>query len=704
VETTTYFIEDLCCADEENLIRKKLGGFPGVRELKFNLISRKLIVTHSCTKDAIAGALREIGFAPKFQFELDSPGTFWERHFRTIFTAMSAFFLVLGIVAEWFGATGAVVPLLFILSALLGGWQIAIKGFKAARHLSLEMNFLMTAACIGAMVIGKWTEGAAIVLLFSLSQVLESYSMERTRRAIQSLMDISPAIATVLRDGFEFALPVEEIAVGEHLVVRPGERIALDGKVLDGESTVNQSPITGESLPIAKQKGDAVFAGSLNERGHLEIAVTHRYYDTTLARIVKAVEEAQAERAPVQSYVERISRYYSPAVFILAVIISIVPVLLFGGEIMIWLYRGLVLLVIACPCALVISTPVTIVSGLANAARRGVLIKGGRHLEAIAGLRAIAFDKTGTLTEGNPRVTGIIPLNSLSEQQVLSLSASVELKSGHHLATAILERAAKDGIIPEQRSPDEFEMIAGRGVRGTIGGKLFIIGNHEYVEELGICSPDVERTLQALENDGKTTAILCSEREPLGIIAIEDTIREESRTVVYNLHRSGIEKVVLLTGDNAASAAAIARQTGIDEFHAGILPNDKVREVKALKEKYGTVAMIGDGINDAPALAASTVSIAMGKKGDDIALETADIVLMSDDLSQLPHTIALGKKTMSVIRENIAFAIALKLVFFALGIFGMTSLWLAVFVDDGATLIVILNSLRVLWYGNHKTR
>ncbi|MFI5253188.1 MAG: heavy metal translocating P-type ATPase [Bacteroidota bacterium] len=701
-ETTTYFIEGLCCAAEESLIRKKLSALPGVDEMKFILISRKLTVRHSCPKDDIARALREIGFTPKLQFELAAPKSFYDRHRRLIFTITASVFFLAGIIVNSINSLQNISAYLFVIAALLSGWKIGIKGLKAARHFSLDMNFLMTIASIGAMALGKWTEGAAILILFSLSEAMESYSMDRTRRAIRELIDISPTLATVRRDGKEYSVLVEEIAVGERIIIRPGERIALDGVAVAGESTVNQSPITGESIPVMKRKGDTVFAGTLNQAGYLEIEVTKRSHDTTLARIVQTVEEAQSGRAPIQTFVERFSRYYSPSIFFLALALAIAPPVFFGGSFMVWIYRSLILLVIACPCALVISTPITIVSGLTNAARNGVLIKGGRHLEILAEVQAIAFDKTGTLTEGIPRVTDVIPVNSLSEHQILTLLASIELKSEHHVAAAILRKAQEEGITLDQIPFDQFESLAGRGVKAVSNGETYFAGNHEFVEEHRICTPEVERILQSLEADGKTTTILCNLREPLGIIAIQDAVRKESGTIVEHLHSAGVKKIVLLTGDNPAAARAIGSHAGIDEVHAGVMPGEKVAEIHRLKEQYGNVAMVGDGVNDAPALAASSLGIAMGKNGADVALETADIVLMSDDLTKLPETVMLGKKALRVIKENIIFAVAVKAIFLLLGVFGMTSLWLAVLADDGAALVVIMNSLRLLWHNGSK--
>jgi Cd2+/Zn2+-exporting ATPase len=702
VLTTIFQVEALCCADEERLIRKKLGETPGIAGFGFNLISRTLTVQHSCTVESIVDALRDIGFKARLSHALDEPQTFWERRNYLLFTVTAILFLGAGIIAVAAGSPQPVTIPLFLCSIAAGGWRIALKGFKAGKNLALDMNFLMTIATVGALAIGKWEEGAAVIVLFSLSQLLERYSMERSRKAIRALLNLSPAMATVRRGTQEVEVAVEEVAIGERIVIRPGERIPLDGLVEAGESTVNQAPITGESLPVPKGAGHEVFAGSLNERGTLDVKVTRAFRDTTLARIVRMVEEAQTERAPVQNVTERFARIYTPVIIALAVGVAVVLPLLFQQPFGVWFYRSLVLLVIACPCALVISTPVTIVSGLSNAARMGVLIKGGRHLEEIGRVRAVAFDKTGTLTEGAPRVTDVIPLDSLTKTQIIRLTAAVEARSEHHLAGAILKRADEEELSFDHLAYQQFESLTGKGVRATVDGVAYIVGNHALIEEKKICSPKVEELLRELEGDGKTAIILGTEQQALGIIAIADAVRSGSTRITGALHAQGIERVIMLTGDNEGTARVIAGRTGIDEYHAGILPDEKVNRIRALKQRYGSVAMVGDGINDAPALAASSVGIAMGGSGTDVALETADIVLMSDDLSRLVATIQLSRRTLSVVRQNILISLLTKLIFMILAVAGLATLWMAVLADDGATLLVVLNGLRVLGFRGEK--
>jgi Cd2+/Zn2+-exporting ATPase len=697
VETTTYYLEGLCCADEESLIRKKLAKVEGVGSMKFDLVSRNITIAHSCSNDSVVSALREIGFSPRLHsLNSDTTRSFLRTNQEAPYTLISAALLLAGMGLGFVVSLNVLSIFLLICAAVVGGWRIAVKGIKAARHFSLDMNFLMTIAAIGAMAIGKWTEAAAIIFLFSFSELLESYSMERTRKAIRSMMDLSPATATVLRKGLEFSLRVDEVGIGDRVLIRPGEHIPLDGRVTRGDSSVNQAPITGESMPVAKKAGDDVYAGTLNERGILEIEATKRFTDTTLSRIVASVEEAQAERAPMQTLVERFAAFYTPAVFALALAVCLVPPLAFHGAWLVWFYRSLVLLVIACPCALVISTPITIVSALANAARNGVLIKGGKYLEMLGKIRTVAFDKTGTLTEGIPHVTDVIPLNGFSERQILEIAARAESGSEHHLAGAITERASEESILLDSASYSHFEALVGKGIKAVMDGMTFFVGNHALVEEQKLCSTQVEETLERLEAQGKTTIVVCNGDGAIGVIGIRDRMRATSPTAIASLRSEGIGKTILLTGDNEMAARSIAGESGIDEYYAGILPDAKLAKVEELKQRHGLVAMVGDGINDAPALAAATVGIAMGNAGTDIARETADIVLMSDDLTKLPYAVRLGRKTVSIITQNIVLAIALKLVFLVLGVFGIASLWMAVLADDGATLVVILNALRML--------
>jgi Cd2+/Zn2+-exporting ATPase len=585
------------------------------------------------------------------------------------------------------------VPVL-VLATVLGGWTIVPRALTAVRSRVLDINVLMLLAVVGAAFIGEWFEAATVVFLFALAQLLEARSMDRARGAIRALMDLTPAEALVRRDGADVRISADDVRVGEVVIVRPGEKVPVDGAVLSGSSFVNQAPVTGESLPVDKGPGDEVFAGTINGRGALYITVTRPRRDTTLARIIHLVERAQAQRAPTQAFVDRFARVYTPIVLALAVIVAIVPPLAGAGPFVDWLYRALVLLVISCPCALVISTPVSVVSALAGAARRGVLIKGGIHLERTGEVRCVAFDKTGTLTKGRVSVVDVVPVDGVPSAEILALAASLEARSEHPIGKAILRRAKSDGIAVV--SPDSFEALPGLGAEGLIGRTAVLVGNHRLVEERGWCSPRVDAHLERLAAEGRTAVLVVRDAQVIGIISVADQVRESARETVELLREQGVAHVALLTGDNAATAGALASQLGIDEVRAELLPENKVEAVEGLKRKYGLVAMVGDGVNDAPALAAADVGIAMGVAGTDAALETADVALMADELLKIPYALRLSRATLRNMRGNIIFSLAFKAAFLVLAVLGLATLWMAVVADMGASLVVIANSLRLL--------
>ena len=692
---TGFIVNGLCCATEESLIRKKLSSLPGVQDLRFNSISHRLDVTHTCGDDTILKALKDIGL-PGTANRGNIAASHRSGRMQLAMTSLSGIFFALGLVLDSLAVPAGVSLAVYLLSIGLGGWRVALKGMKALQNLSLDMNFLMSIAVIGALALGHPAEGAAVIFLFSVSLLLESMSMDRGRRALSSLLKLAPLTATVREAGMEAVVPIENVHVGSTMIIRPGERIPLDGIVVAGFSSVDQSPITGESVPIAKSPGETVFAGSFNQRGVLEARVTKASADSTLATIIHMIEEAQIKKAPVQTFIERFAYYYTPAVFLAALSLVAVPPLLFGAPFDVWFYRGLVLLVIACPCALVISTPVSVVSALTSAARHGILIKGGRPLEQLASVQAVALDKTGTLTMGTPTITDIIAVDSLPPREILRITAAIELRSEHHLADAFLRKADQEGIDLDGIDVGQFDSLTGKGIKATVNSRVYWVGNHPLIEEIGLCSPDLESLLSSLEQHGKTAVVLTDESGPLGVIGIADQLRSESAQAVETLRAEGIQSVVLLTGDNRGAAEAIARNLGVDEARYELMPADKLNAVRSLQSKYGRVAMVGDGINDGPALAAADVGIAMGGVGSDTALETSDVVLMSDNLMRIPTAIRLGKRALSVIRQNIIIALAVKALFLGLGVLGMTSLWLAILADDGATLVVILNSLRLL--------
>jgi Cd2+/Zn2+-exporting ATPase len=695
--TSIYVIPEMDCDEEIALIRKAVGGLPGVEDLEFNLVSQRLTVTHRIDEESIERTLREVRMTPLREGEQQeiSP-SFWKRHKRLVFTVLSGVLVLAAVLIGQLRGPEWAITAVYIAAIASGGWMVARKGYLALRARSLDINALMTLAVIGAAAIGEWLEGATVIFLFSLANLLESYSMERARRSIGELMELSPSVARVRRGGEEqeMTVPVDEVEIGETLLVRPGERIPLDGTVMTGASSVNQAPITGESLPIEKGPGDEVFGGTINAEGFLEVRVSRRSRDTTLARIIHSVEEAQSRKAPSQSFVDRFARWYTPAVVLAAALLAVVPPLAASADWGVWLYRGLVLLVVACPCALVISTPVTIVSGLARATRDGVLIKGGVYLETLGRIRAFAFDKTGTLTLGRPEVAELLVLAGGSEEEVLRIAASIESRSEHPLARAVEAYARRQGTSwPE---PSEFTALPGRGATALVDGQRYFLGNHRLFEEHGWCSPEVEEVLESQEAAGRTAVIVGREMQVLGILAVADQPRPEAREAVKELRRLGVEHTVLLTGDNHTTARTIAERTDVHEFRAELLPEDKVGAVGDLVRDYGATAMVGDGVNDAPALAAATVGIALGAAGTDAALETADVALMTDDLSRLPFAVRLSRKVLRIVRQNIWFALALKAVFIVLTPFGLATLWIAVLADMGASLLVIVNGLRAL--------
>ncbi len=608
----------------------------------------------------------------------------------------------LGLLLGWTHVRPDWLPLAaFALATLAGGVLVFPAAFKALLKAKLDMNVLMTVAVAGAWILGDAGEAASVVFLFSLSELLESWAATRARRAVDALLDLSPPTALVIAaDGRQVETAVAEVAVGSEILVKNGTRIPLDGEVVSGESGVDQAPITGESVPVDKSPGDTVFAGTVNGDGSLTVRVTKAADESTLSRIIRLVGEAEEQKPPVQRWVDRFAAIYTPAVFVMAIAVAVIPPLLLGQVWQDWIYRALVLLVIACPCALVIATPVSVVSGLTALARRGVLVKGGNYLEAVGKLRALAVDKTGTITAGKPKVVGIQSVANVSEDEILRRAAAINAHSNHPLANAIVEAARERGI--EFSEVRDFQSVSGHGARATLDGHPHFIGNHKMTHEIGVCSPEIEARLSAIEEKGQSLAVLghaphngCA-GEVLGIIAIADTLRPEAAAALKAIHAAGVEKVVMLSGDNQRTASAIAKQAGIDEARGDLMPEDKVAQVRELVKTYQHAGMVGDGVNDAPALAVASIGFAMGGIGSDAAIETADIALMKDDLSKVADAIVTGRRTLSIIRFNVTFALVVKAVFIVLAFAGHADLWLAILADTGATLLVILNSLRLL--------
>ena len=583
---------------------------------------------------------------------------------------------------------------MYLAAVLLGGIYTARRALVSARAFALDINVLMMVAVLGAIALSQWSEAASVIFLFALAQLLETRAMDRARHAIGALIDLAPSEALVRRGSEELRIAVDDVRVGDTVLVGPGEKIPLDGRVTAGESPVNQAPVTGESLPVDKIPGDEVFAGTINGRGALDMVVTRLRRDSTLARIVHLVERAQAQRAPSQAFVDRFARVYTPAVLALAVAVALAPPLLFHAGWGTWFSRSLVLLVISCPCALVISTPVSIVSALAAAARKGVLIKGGARLEKMAAVRCIVFDKTGTLTKGRLRVVDVMPLNGRSAADVLHAAASLEARSEHPIGRAIVARAAADNVTLAPVTA--FQALPGRGAEAFVGDDRVLVGSHRLFEERGMCSDAVESALATLAARGCSTVVVGGMEQASGVIGVADEPRESARDAIDLLRSQGIAHVALLTGDHEPAARTLATALGIDSFRADLLPEDKVAGVDELRERYGTLAMVGDGVNDAPALAAADVGIAMGVAGTDAALETADVALMADELLKIPYTLRLSRATARNIRANIAFSIGLKAIFLVMAITGTATLWMAVAADMGASLVVIANALRLL--------
>lgn len=707
-----FRIRNMDCPTEEKLIRGRLQGMSGIEHLQFNLIERELTVRHRLASvEPVVGALTALGMeavitsdslgaSPAFIDEPGETGGYRIPRRTWLLMAISGVAAVGAEIVAW--STGQdrswLVIALALTAIMTGGLDTLKKGWIALRHFSLNMNFLMSLAVIGAVFIGQWPEAAVVIFLFALAEMIEALSLDRARNAIKGLMAMSPDTATVQgASGQWWDIAAKDVAVGAIVRVKPGARIPLDGSVTTGQTTINQAPITGESMPVAKAAGDPVFAGTINGSGGFDYQVTAAQGDSTLSRIVKSVQQAQGERAPTQRFVDRFAQVYIPAVVVLAVLVAIFPPVLLGVPFQPWFYKALVLLVIACPCALVISTPVTVVSGLATAARHGILIKGGVYLEQGCKLRALAFDKTGTITLGKPVVTDVVLVGAGHPSELLHHAASLASRSDHPVSTAIVAHwRAQDAAVP-LLDVTNFEAVAGRGIKAMLNGETFFLGNHRFVHDIVACSSDLEAKLAALEEEGKTAVVLCSATSPLLIVAVADTIRESSAPAIAQLRALGVE-VAMLTGDNTHTARAIAAKAGIAHARGDLLPEDKLTVINTLMQSHGYVGMVGDGVNDAPALAKANVGFAMGAAGTDTALETADVALMDDDLRKIPAFLRLSASTRAVLRQNIALALGIKAVFLVLALTGQATLWMAVFADMGASLIVVANGLRLLRY------
>ena len=695
-----YRISAMDCATEETEIRHALAGLDGIRGLRFLLAERVLAIdAETAALNSALAAIRRMGFNPEPISSDHRPSAAQTRAERRLERLRLAGSLALALTAELLHLVVPAYPGdelveigIAITAIALAGFSVFRKGLAALRQGRLNINALMSVAVTGAFLIGRFPEAAMVMALYAVAEAIEARAVERARQAITSLMALAPDEAEIRQsDGRWQRVVASAVAIGDVVRVRPGERLPLDGTVLSGESAINQAPITGESLPVDKGPGDEVFAGTINQGGALEIQVTAPASLSTLARIIQAVEEAQASRAPIQRFVDRFAARYTPAVFVVALAVALLAPPLLGFTPMQAIYKALVLLVIACPCALVIATPVTVVSGLATAARRGIIIKGGLYIEEARKIKALALDKTGTITLGKPKLVAFSPQQEGADADALKQWASSLAERSDHPVS----RAVATGLDGERLAVEAFEALPGRGVRGVIAGRPLMLANHRWIEELGLCSSTLEASMQVHERQGRSLSLLADDSGVLALIAVADTVRPSSAAAMEALRALGVTPV-MLTGDNAATASAIAALAGIDEVKSNLLPQEKLEAVADLQARYGFAAMAGDGINDAPALAQADIGFAMGAAGTHIAIEAADVVIMNDDLMRVPETIALSRRTFRILCQNIALALGIKALFLVLTVAGNATMWMAVFADMGTSLIVIANGLRLL--------
>ncbi|MFB6801598.1 heavy metal translocating P-type ATPase [Peribacillus butanolivorans] len=688
----TFEIEGMDCGSCAKSIENHLNTLSSVKNVSVNFSTGKMKIEHSNSVEDIMTEVSKIGFKASLPSNNQSIQTHKNKNENGL-VILSGVLIALGFIGSFNGVSTMMSSILYAIAMVISGSKPVKSAFYAIKSRSLDMNVLMSVAAIGAALIGEWLEGATVVWLFAIGNLLQTKSIERTRNSIRNLMDLAPPEAWIYVGSEIIKKPVEEITVGDIIFVKPGDKIPLDGEIIQGESSVNQAPITGESIPIDKNIGDTVYAGTINENGSLEIRVTKLVEDTTISKIIHLVEEAQEQKAPTEAFVDKFASIYTPVVFILALAVMAVPSLLGFGTWGEWFYKGLEILVVACPCALVISTPVAIVSAIGNAAKNGILIKGGTFLEKAGAITAIAFDKTGTLTEGKPKVSEIKTIN-VSEETLLSIALTLEGFSTHPIAKSIVLYGNEKGIQP--KNGELYKSIVGKGVQATIQGDIFYAGNLKLFEEMNVDLEDIKKHIHEIQNKGKTVVIIGTQNQVIGIIAVSDTIRDTSATALEALKQSGVNQTVMLTGDNEGTAKMIASEANVNRYFAELLPEDKVDAIKKLQNEGHKVAMVGDGINDAPALATADLGIAMGGAGTDTAMETADIVLMADNLDKLSHTMKLSKKALTIIKHNIWFSIIIKVLALVFIFPGWLTLWMAVLSDTGAALIVILNAMRLL--------
>ena len=691
-------VEGMCCANESEMLRKKLKSINGVDKIEINLVSQQADLSYDpalTSVQSIIKAIAETGLksSPVRSVE-EKPAKTWRERIQIISLSICGTLVVIALLMELLHFPQGSTQIVWGAAILVGIYFPAKMGIMGLRTLTLNIRMLMVVGAIGAILLGLWEEAAILVFVYSLGDVLETYAVDRARGAVRALVELAPKEALIRRDGCEVTLPVSEIKVGDVAIVRPGVKVPVDGTVISGTSFIDQSTITGESVPVEKKQGDEVFAGTINQKGSVEVSVAKASNDTTLVKIIHAVEEAQAKKTTYQRFAEKFSKYYTPAMFLLGVAVATVPPAFFGADLESSIYRGLTVFVVSCSCGLALSVPVGIVSSTAKAARNGILFRGGAYIESAQSVRAIAFDKTGTLTIGRPSVTDIVVTAGYSEEEILAIVGAIESRSEHPIAEAIVRRARENGPLDLEHM-EHFESISGLGVMAWMNGTEYYLGDPRLFQKMGVPLAGAQDVISRLQKEGKTAVVLGSREGAVGVIAVADRIRPEVPQVIADLKRSGL-RVVMLTGDNEEAAKAIASSVGVDEYLAQLLPEAKVDALKKLKEKYGHVAMVGDGVNDAPALATADIGIAMGAAGTDIAIETGDIVLMSDDLSKLPFMLKLSKRATRNIKQNIGASLAIISFLIPAALLGFLSLTLGLFINESGALLVILNALRLL--------
>lgn len=694
----TISIHGMDCSDCALVVEHSLGRMEGVLTARVNYAAKKLWIeydTHTLTHRGIEQRIQSLGY----EIPLEGPKKWLQENQELLMSLASGLLLLIGWIGGQFLNFQHILSLIFYVTAyIVGGWEIAQHAYHALKERHFDTDLLMVMAALGAAALGDFVEGALLIFLFSLGHALEERALEKARSAIEALGDLSPKTALVRREGKEKETAVEQLLIKDIVIVRPGTRIPVDGSILSGSSGVDQSPVTGESIPVDKSTGDPVFAGTINGEGALEVSVTRLAADSTLSRVMKMVEEAQGQKSPTQQTVERFERVFVPLVLGVTMLVIVVPPL-FGVLFHDSFLRAMTLLVAASPCALALGTPASVLAGIAQAARKGVLVKGGAHLESLGMLKAIAFDKTGTITHGKPEVTDIIAFQpeAISEKQVLALAGALESQSGHPLAQAIVRTAQTSAVQFSKIGP--VKSLTGRGLRSSMDGKTIMLGSLKLIMDARVdVSPEIVKQVETIEENGKTTVLISVGGSLAGLIALADTLRPEIQATMKQLSALGIQKTVILTGDNPRVAAAIAHEAGLNEYYADLMPEDKAMAIQNLVKKYGFVAMVGDGVNDAPALANATVGIAMGGAGTDVALETADVALMGDNLGRLPFAVGLGRATRRIILQNLVIALGVIALLVVASLAGWTGIGMAIMFHEGSTLLVVLNALRLLGY------